>query len=143
MAKELQAPVWTDVLDAVKALPQIAEGSTDQFTVAEVFAALESRFAIDPKKTGQWVSKFVEWGYVQRGEFQESQGRGRPARTYHLLPKALKERTGRPSQLSRLILAIYDVQGATTETTPLALQALYKVRDEIEEEIANRFQRKP
>lgn len=137
---ELHPPAWTDVLDAVKA---IAPEVNDTFTVLDVHENMVGHFSIDHKKTGQWISKFVEWGYVGRGEFEESKkGKGRPARIYFTLPSAFKERTGRPSQISRLILAIYDVQGAPQEETARALQQLYQVRDEIEEEIANRFIKK-
>lgn len=136
---QLLPPAWTDVLDMIKA---IAPAAGDPFTVSGVYENLYEHFLIDPKKTGQWISKFVDWGYVQRGEFQESKGKGRPARTYHVLPAALKERSGRPSQISRLILAVYDVQSAPQEDTARALQQLYQIRNEIEDEIANRFHKK-
>jgi len=142
MDNEAKIPAWSDVLLAIQ---KIAPEDGSGFTVENVCSEMRKEFLVDPKRIGQWVSKLVEWGYVARGEFAEPSGRGRPSRLYRVLPRGLKPLSGRQSHLERLMNAIYEVQhipGNDVRELHRQLSLLYKLRDEIEEEIANRFQRK-
>ncbi len=131
---------WHEVLGLVKS---IAPEEGWAFTTTDLVNA-----GVDPKHAAKWVSKFVDWGYIRRGDFIEKTagGRGRPQRVYHMLKRG-KEKdvtTISRSDLDRLIDAVEILQTADDEKAQAtAYQDLIQTKDAILDERKKRLEKKP
>ncbi len=135
MGKEAKI-TWTQVLEAVrKVAPEIG----DAFFVDQVVAKL----SIDSKEAARWMTRFVDWGYAVRGDYEASNNGRRPRRTYHITKYGTEKELGGISDVDRLLGAIRvlrEAQGEAQEKR--AITALFKAHDFVVEARENRFQKK-
>jgi hypothetical protein len=130
---------WSQVLEAVRA---IAPTEGWAFTVGQVAEAT----GLTPKETAKWISKFVDWGYVLRGDFEPQEERAfgkRPRRIYHILKRGVEKELGGISDVNRLLDAIYAFRHASgKEAESRAKANLFKEHDHVVESIQKRFKKK-
>lgn len=137
MAGEAQMS-WSEVLGLVQ---QIAPAVGWAFTTSDLEKA-----GLNSKVAARWLTKFVDWGYIARGEFEESAGAGRPRRFYHMLKRGLdKDITmiGK-ADFERLVEAVEQLQSAEGEKEQSkAYQNLIKTKDDLLDERKKRLEKKP
>lgn len=130
---------WSQVLEAVRL---IAPTEGWAFTVDQVAEAT----GLDVKRAAKWISKFVDWGYVRRGDFEAQDTRAfgkRPRRIYHILKRGVEKELGGISDVNRLLNAIQAFRGASGKEAERRTKAdLFKECDHVVEGIQNRFQKK-
>lgn len=127
--------LWTDVLNLVR---EIAPTEGWAFTTNDLVNA-----GIEATAAAKWLTKFVDWGYVRRGDFEAGEPGRRPRRIYHILKRGL-EKEFSVSDVSRLLGAIQTVRGAEgKEEEAQAMANLFKVADQVVEDREKRFQKKP
>lgn len=132
MTKEAKI-TWIDVLGAVRG---IAPAKEDPFFVDQVATAL----SMDSKEAARWISKFVDWGYVSRGDFETASSGHRPRRIYYITKYGLEREMPGISDVDRLLQAIQVLREAPDEVREKrALSALFKAHDSVVEERENRF----
>jgi predicted ArsR family transcriptional regulator len=128
---------WEDVLRAVR---EIAPEIDSPFTTT----TLSNQANIDSVQAAKWLSKFCDWGYVRRGDFESVVQAGRrPLRIYHILKYGLEKELGGISYVDRLMQAIENLREASGEKAEAAaLKALFQAHDYVEEERQKRFEKK-
>lgn len=138
MSDELKMS-WAQVLGVVQ---QIAPTPGWSFTTSDLEQA-----GIEKKEAARWLTKFVDWGYIGRGDFEAaSSGAGRPRRFYHMLKRGLEKDVttiGR-SDFDRLMDAVQELQDARGENAEkAALRNLFRIKDVLLEEREKRLKGKP
>ncbi len=127
---------WSEVLGLVQ---QIAPTVGWAFTTSDLEKA-----GLDSKVAARWLTKFVDWGYIARGEFEEGVGAGRPRRFYHMLQRGLdKDITmiGK-SDFNRLVEAVEQLQSAEGEKeNSNAYRNLIQTKDDLLEERKKRLEK--
>jgi hypothetical protein len=130
---------WTDVLGLVQ---RIAPTEGWAFTTSDLIQA-----GLEAKEAAKWLTKFVDWGYIRRGEFEGDKVGigGRPRRLYHMLERGLKKDVTAIglSDTDKLLKAILRLREQTTESgEKRALADLFKVTDEVIEARESRLKHK-
>lgn len=128
---------WSDVLLLVR---QIAPTEGWAFTSRDLVAA-----GVEKNEAAKWLTKFVDWGYLRRGEFEEEAGAfgKRPHRLYHMLKRGLERELGGKSDITRLMEAIQAVRDCVEDKEfQKKISELYRVQDQVSEAIKTRFQKK-
>jgi predicted ArsR family transcriptional regulator len=117
MTREAQL-LWTGVLAKIQG---IATEESTGFTTENLSEAA----GVDSVQAAKWLTKFVDWGYIRRGEFEVGGDPGRrPRRLYYILKRGLEKDVSdvKKSDVVRLmerIQALIDAHGEKAETRAL------------------------
>lgn len=138
MVKEAKLS-WMDVLAIVQ---KIAPTEGWAFTTSELVGA-----GLDPVEAAKWMTKFVDWGYVSRGEFATDKAGvgGRPKRLYHVLKRGLEKDVTiiGLSDVDKLLEAVKELREQPDQNGyERALSNLFKVADQVSEDREKRLNKK-
>lgn len=135
---------WWQVLEAIRLVAQTPDAP---FTIDRVLDQVNtpSEIRLPAKDAARWISKFVDWGYLRRGEFEPGPGvfGQRPRRIYHILQKGLEKEFGGVTDLDRLLNAIRDLMDTRGDDGEKeAYQNLVQAYERVIEDRENRFKKK-